>query len=336
MPGKARRKKILIVASVIASSGLIIALLVVRLSQRHLVRAVTGAVLVEDGDPREERPISNAEVTVLSGEASAQAKTDARGYFQVRLDPRLSPGTALKIRCTHPEYHPFEATVSASEKIHLLRLKPLNSRPAPEHHEAQVRIGNPRIRYAMTAATTLNIGSEVRTFEVENVGNVPCNSMPPCSPDGRWKASIATIPLDTGDDSKQYRQVRVSCIAGPCPFTSIEKDEFSNGGRRISVSVRNWSDTVTYLLEAEVVQTMSTQMIRYSYPVIFGRAMNFTLPATAQGPSIVAELNGEEIVFPLGPKLRLSWAECRQERGPDGAQLYRCSLKPNYRFTSAQ
>jgi hypothetical protein len=336
MPLKARRRKILIASGIIVAGSVVIALLVMRLSQRHLVRAITGAVLVQDKNPREQRPISNALVTVVSRGTSTQARTDAKGYFQIRLEPRLYPGTSFTLRCTHPDYHPLETSLTASQQIHLVRLTPLASRSSPERRDPQVSIGNPRIRYAMTMTTSVNIGTVVRTFEVRNEPNVPCNNQPPCSPDGRWKAAIVPMPLDTGDDSKQFRQVRVSCIGGPCPFTNIEKDEFSRGGRRISVSVRNWSDTVTYLIEAEVVQTMPTQMVRHSYPVIFGRAMNFTLPASAQGPSIEAEVEGAEIVFPLGPKLRLSWAECRLERGSDGAQLYRCALKPDYRFAPSQ
>ena len=154
----------------------------------------------------------------------------------------------------------------------------------------------------------------------------------PCSPDGKWKATVGSLSLDAGDQHQQFRNVRVSCIAGPCPFTAIESDRFSRGGHSITVSVRNWSDPVTYLLEAEVVHTMESEMIRYTYPVIFGRSMNFTLPAIASGPSIEADLDGSQIVFPLGPELRLSWALCRFESGSEGNKQYRCELKPGYHF----
>ena len=46
----------------------------------------------------------------------------------------------------------------------------------------------------------------------------------------------------------------------------------------IRAAVRNWSDTVAYLLEAEVAQVVASDVIRHSYPVIFNRTMNFTLP----------------------------------------------------------
>ena len=58
----------------------------------------------------------------------------------------------------------------------------------------------------------------------------------------------------------------------------------------------------------------------------------FALPANAEGPSVVADLNAEEIVFPLGPKLILSWATCSVEVAPGGNKIYRCELKPGYQF----
>ena len=67
-------------------------------------------------------------------------------------------------------------------------------------------------------------------------------------------------------------------------------------------------------------------------------AMNFTLPAAAQGPSIEAEVSGpgqehkQDIVFPLGPDLILSWASCSLKITPARTKLFRCDLKPGYRF----
>lgn len=100
----------------------------------------------------------------------------------------------------------------------------------------------------------------------------------------------------------------------------------------MDVTARNWSDTVTFLLQAEVVHPMVSDMIRKSYPVIFGQALDFSLPATAEGPCVEAEVNGENIVFPLGPDLLLSWAHCNAGVNKDQTKIYRCQLKPGYRF----
>jgi hypothetical protein len=147
----------------------------------------------------------------------------------------------------------------------------------------------------------------------------------------KWKAAIGSATLDAGP-GKEFRNARLSCIAGPCPFTSIESDDFSKGGRTISASVRNWSDTTTFLLEADVFRSQVTDTIRQAYPVIIDQAMNFTLPASAEGPSIEAKIDGSAIVFPLGPTPVLSWANCSVRTTQDQARLYWCALKPGYRF----
>jgi hypothetical protein len=201
----------------------------------------------------------------------------------------------------------------------------------PEPSSPQATLKDLRIRYATKATTPINVGTIAKTFEMMNVGNLPCNWASSCSPDGKWKAAIGGLTLDAGE-GHEYRNARASCIAGPCPFARIESDQFSRGGRVVKVSVRNWSDTVTFLVEAEVIQTIPSESIRNAYPIIFGREMSFTLPPTAEGPSIEAGINGEEIVFPLGPALTLPWAFCNLQVAPDQTKLYRCELKPAYRF----
>lgn len=137
--------------------------------------------------------------------------------------------------------------------------------------------------------------------------------------------------MDAGD-GQQFTNARISCIAGPCPFTRIETSMPPSGGRTIAVRVRNWSDTVTFLVEAEVVRATANDAIRQAYPALYGKSMSFTLPATAEGPSIEADFGGSEIVFPLGPALQLSWADCSQQVATDKTKLYLCELKPGYEF----
>jgi hypothetical protein len=96
--------------------------------------------------------------------------------------------------------------------------------------------------------------------------------------------------------------------------------------------VRNWSDSTTFLLEADVVHPMESDTVRRSYPVIFGQALNFTLPPNAEGISIEAEVNGQGIIFPLGPELYLSWADCNERVNRDKTRVYRCEMRPGYRF----
>jgi hypothetical protein len=74
--------------------------------------------------------------------------------------------------------------------------------------------------------------------------------------------------------------------------------------------------------------------VRKSYPVVFGRSLSFTLPGSAEGVSLEAELNGVEMIFPLGPELYLSWATCavRTNSSREKSTVYQCELKPDYRF----
>ena len=57
---------------------------------------------------------------------------------------------------------------------------------------------NIRVRYTVNIPTESNIGSAVKTFQVVNKGNVPCDRQFPCSTDGNWKASTGSASLDAG------------------------------------------------------------------------------------------------------------------------------------------
>jgi hypothetical protein len=194
-------------------------------------------------------------------------------------------------------------------------------------------VANIRVRYTINTRAQTNVGSATQTFQVVNKGNVPCDHKSPCSPDGKWKAASKTVTLDAGADNS-YGNVSASCIAGPCPFTRINSNGFIHGGRSISVSALNWSDTATFLMEAEVYHTAINSEVRELYPVIFGQTLNFTLPPTQEGVSLEAEIDGAPMVFPLGPNPSLSWATCNVRTGQEEAQttVYRCELKPGYRF----
>jgi hypothetical protein len=194
-------------------------------------------------------------------------------------------------------------------------------------------VSNIRVRYTINSRTETNVGSAVKTFQVVNKGDVPCDNQSPCSPDGKWKAASASASLDAGADHA-FGNVRASCIAGPCPFTRIDSSGFIQGGRNIRVSALDWSDTATFLLEAEVFQIAISSNLRELYPVKFGRTLNFTLPPTQEGVSLEADVDGSTMVFPLGPNLNLSWATCTVRTGTDKEKttVYRCELKPDYRF----
>jgi hypothetical protein len=271
------------------------------------------------------------EITAEADGTAARAKSDSSGFFRLNWRAGVWRGEQVTLRFRHPDYQPLEVTQPLSDQLYVARMTSSASVKDEELKGPDVPVSNIRVRYAVKAATTINIASTAKTLEVVNRGNVPCEGRRPCSPDGKWKAANGSISLDAGE-GHEFQNARVSCIAGPCPFTRIESDGFSRGGRTISASVRAWSDSVTFLVEADVVHTMLSDAIRQVYPSIYGRDMTFTLPPTGQGPSIEAEVNGLEIVFPLGPDLSLSWASCNVQVASNAIKLYSCELKPGYRF----
>jgi hypothetical protein len=245
------------------------------------------------------------------------------------LRPDVMPGTPVVLKFRSPDYKPLDLKVSANDEIYVAHLAPI--RAEVPNRGPEVSVSGVSVRYSISTTTAVNVGSAVKTFEVVNRGNVPCEGRPPCSPTMEWKAAFGSATLDAGE-GKEFRNARLSCIAGPCPFTTIEADNFSKGGRTISAVVRNWSDTTTFLLEADVFRRQTGDAIRQAYPVIIDQAMNFTLPPFAEGASIEAKIDGSAIVFPLGPTPILSWANCSVRTTQDQARLFWCELKPSYRF----
>jgi len=288
-----------------------------------------GAVLLQDSDPRKQQPIAG--VAISAGNlAISDAKSDSSGFFILKLRKPIRKGHAIVLSFRDPQYRPLDLNDFVSNKLYVVHLVPLSSNLASKN-QPEVKVANVRVRYTVKAMTELNVGSAVKTFEIENKGNVPCKGQRPCSPDGKWKAAFGSTTLDAGVGN-EFRNARASCIAGPCPFTRIEVDHFSQGGQIITLTARDWSDTATFLLEAEVFHPMVSQMERWSYPVIFGEGLSFTLPSAAESVSIEAEFDGQSIIFPLGPLLFLSWATCDAGVNPDKGRVYQCTLKPGYRF----
>ena len=313
----------------------------VREISERLAVPIEGAVIQREADPQKELPIADVVITATDGTRSAATRSDASGYFKLVLHKRVLSDQPITVTFQHPRYQPLDLTVQTGRletpnQLYVAAMVPLV--PAPAKAPARpsrpaVLVSNIRVRYTINTRTQTNVGSAVRTFQVVNKGDVPCRHQSPCSPDGKWKAASSTVSLDAGADNS-FGNITASCIAGPCPFTRIDSSGFINGGRKISVTALNWSDTATFLMEAEVYHTAISSEVRELYPVIFGQTLNFTLPPTQEGVSLEAELDGAPMVFPLGPNLSLSWAACNVRTGMEVEKtaVYRCELKPGYRF----
>lgn len=298
--------------------------------QKQQPISIRGAVVVQNSDPRKQLPIAGVEISTTPDIAISPTSSDASGLFVLKLRKRIRPGHHITLYFQHRDYRPIALDDIVQNKLYVIDLAPL-AHEAIQQSGPMVKVSNIRVRYTMEARAEVNVGSAVKTFEIQNKGDVPCRGQHPCSPDGRWKAALGSGSLDAGPGNL-FRDARVSCIAGPCPFTRIESDDFAKAGQTVTVSARNWSDTATFLLEAEVFRPMVSQREHWSYPVIFGDGLSFTLPAEAQSVSIEADLAGQTIIFPLGPLLRLSWANC-DSGGQNRVRVYQCALKPGFQFT---
>jgi hypothetical protein len=318
--------------TIAAIVGAAIAVVGPLLITRHRSLALEGAVILKDPDPKKESPIAGVKVSVApeGGLAVETATTDFSGYFVLRLPPRFVDGQSVTLRFQHPDHRPLDVVVPIAEQLYVIRMSPNHPEIRRGPAQPDVVISDIVVRYTVESRTAINIGSGARTFDIPNHGNLPCDRHP-CSPDGKWKAADGAVSLDAGAGN-EFRNARLSCIAGPCPFTHVESDRFSRAGQVISATVRNWSDTVTFSLEAEVFQPQNTDAIQRSYPIILGRGLNFTLAGSAQGVTIEAEVDGTPIVFPLPPNGTLSWTACDIRVQKDQAHLYRCELKPGYVF----
>lgn len=328
------RTKLFLWTTALVAAGLVGGLILFGIRWRYQTTApfiLRGAVIRQSTDVKEQSPIANVDVQAQDGAATAEAHSDFSGLFQLNLRNRPAAGQQITLSFRHPDYHPLDMKISVGDTLLVARMVPVQGDVEAELNPNAMQVSNVLVRYSTQAMTATEIGSSVKTFEVENTGDVPCKEQSPCSPDGKWQAAIDSASLDAGSGNV-FRNARVSCIAGPCPFTKVDSAHFLDGERYISVSVRDWSDTTTFLLQAEVYHSAVTDIVRSSYPVIFGRAMNFTVPAEAEGTSIEAEINGTLIVFPLGPDPVMSWADCSVRVERNQSKDYRCQLRAGYGF----
>jgi len=328
---------------IIAVTAIVVTALLLRLYWLRSISVrqsipIEGAVIRHDADADKQLPIADVAITASDGVRTATTRSEASGYFKLVWQKGVFSEKPLVISFRDQNYEPLDLTVQTGvletpTQLYVASMVPVPSQSIAEPRRPERVISNVRVRYTINSRMATNVGSAVRTFQVINKGNVPCNHQAPCSPDGKWKASSASASLDAGPDNA-FGNVRASCIAGPCPFTRIDSSGFIHGGRNIRVSALNWSDTATFLVEAEVFHNGIISNVRELYPVIFGRTLNFTLPPTQEGVSLQAEIDGLPIVFPLSPDLDLSWANCTVRTGmeKEKTMVFRCELKSGYRF----
>ncbi len=329
-----RRKRYAIISSLTAAAVIATAVALPRIN-RYRTITVRGAVVRDSADLNKRIPIAGVKIAALSGDSTlATATSDNNGGFSVTIHRVLLNRHGVTLKFSHRDYKPYKIDDPSGSELYIAALAPLrDNEPAPSSDKPKMPVTHVSIRYTLKTSTLIEVGSATKTFRIDSNGNTPCNGRPPCSPDGKWKAWVGGASLDAGPGN-YFRNGRVSCIAGPCPFTRISRDDFSQKSRHIDVTVLGWSDATTFLLQAEAVRESQVDNTNRAWPIIFDHTMSFSLPSAAEGICIEADLNGIPIIFPINPNFSLSWANCEIQSQPENNQLYRCDLKPDYVFAA--
>ncbi|MGH9591171.1 MAG: hypothetical protein ACRD25_12305 [Terracidiphilus sp.] len=321
----------------ICATATTVALVVLLRFTHWTPRIVTlqGAVIRSDADPRKQLPVAGAVIKVSDSRSSVTAVSGDTGYFNLQFPERIWPKEIVNLTFRHPDYKPvdekFLIGINANvNQIHVIRMTS-TAAPPPPVGPHPTEIHDIRIRYTINDRSDNDVGSAVKVFQVVNRGNVPCRQGDLCSPNGLWKEAKDSVTLDAGSGNV-FRNVRASCIAGPCPFTRIDSSGSNRDAQKIVVSAAAWSDTATFLVEAEVYQESIVSKLRVAFPVIYGRDLHFTAPPTAEGVTIEADVGNAHTVFPLGPDLYMNWGICNTRKGPNNDTIYQCELKSGYTF----
>jgi hypothetical protein len=323
--------------AILAAVVLLIWTTVFRRSPLTSTITLTGDVLTQDNDPARQTPLAGVKVSAAVGSTILTTQSQPSGLFSLTIRELFRQQGTVTLTFEHSDYKPLEITAThPGDQLYIARMQPLKQEKEDASQSAVppaklIQVNNVRVRYSSKRESTINVGSLSKQFTARNLGNVPCRGRPPCSPDGRWAATTTNLPLDA-EAGNEFHNLRVLCLAGPCGFTRILSPVGDRAARKVTVSVLNWSDTTTFLVEGDVVRTMVTDSVQYAFPFIVDQTMNYALPARAEGPSIEADLDGKYFVFPLGPPMLLSWATCSVEVSQEGNKIFRCQLKPGYRF----
>lgn len=326
------RKRIALSIAILVAGGVLAGMVETVWLHRARQIVIQGAVIKADADVEKQSPIADVDVSVQGAAPPIVTKSDFSGHFRIVLPIGARPGETVFLQFRRPDYRPLGASEVIGNQLYVVSLTPVPKRTITPHGPL-IGLSNIRVRYSTQIETEANIGSEITTFDVKNQGNVPCAGSSHCSPNGKWKASIGSASMDAGEGNV-FENARVSCIAGPCPFTKIVADHYSRASRTISVSVLDWSDTTTFLMQAEVFRREISDTVQEMYPVIFGDSINFSLPPSAEGPTFEAEVNSVETVFPMGPAPSVPWADCNVQVARTRSKSYRCELKQGYQIVS--
>jgi len=120
--------------------------------------------LRQDKDPNKQLPIADVQITATNALGSGSTKSDASGFFSLKLPKGLRRRQQVVLQFRHKDYQPLDWNDFISDKIYVAPMVPINQDTKDESH-SQSSVSNTRIRYSVKATAEANIGSAVKTFQ---------------------------------------------------------------------------------------------------------------------------------------------------------------------------
>ncbi|MGH9562609.1 MAG: hypothetical protein ACRD3S_14245, partial [Terracidiphilus sp.] len=137
-----------------------------------------GAVVRSSPDVRKQQPIGDVVVTATYGDSTVTTHSDPSGYFGIAI-PTVLPGQTVLLNFKHPGYKMLSLPVmirfrSSLRQLVVADMVPIAAEMPVEPSTAGKAVSNIRVRYTVNTESAENVGSEARTFEIVNDGNIPC------------------------------------------------------------------------------------------------------------------------------------------------------------------
>jgi hypothetical protein len=121
---------------------------------------------------------------------SATTQSDAAGHFKLVVKKRVLSEQPITVAFRHPRYEPLDLIVQTGRlgtkpQLYVAAMVPVVPKTTVRSTRPAKQVANIRVRYTINSRTDANVGFEVKTFQVVNKGDVPCDHQSPCSPDGK-------------------------------------------------------------------------------------------------------------------------------------------------------
>ena len=151
----------------VAIVGVILALVLINQVRHRQALTLMGAITVKDTDPNKEIPIANVEVSDAAGLAVGAVNSDASGFFALKLRQGVRRGHPITLQFRHPNYRPLDLKDYTGDQLYVVHMEPLAREVETVPNQRVVNVANIRVRYSTETIRDVNIGSAVKTFQVD-------------------------------------------------------------------------------------------------------------------------------------------------------------------------